>query len=146
MKIKYTSRVLLTLFSLCFFLTSCEKEEDMVIDRVESPVLVLIEGTSFQASESVNITTTVYELDKSGILDHTVGVDSIPVSNLALKIKANGMDMGTLTTDASGKVNLTKTWAELGFSSPQKGNAAQLEWSGSYKGQAFTKLSQVQVK
>lgn len=146
MKIRYTNKVFAALFALSFFLMSCEKEEDMVIDRVESPVLVTIEGTSFTASENVSVTASVYELDKSGILDHTVGIDSIPVSNLSLKVIANGMPVGDLTTDASGKVNLTKTWAELGFSSPQTGNVVNLEWSGSHKGQAFTKLSRVQVK
>ncbi|MCC9135963.1 hypothetical protein ACFSKU_15950 [Pontibacter silvestris] len=146
MKIKHTNKIFAALFTLSFFLMSCDKEESMVVDRVESPVLITISGTSFLASEPVNVTATVYELDKSGILDHTVGIDSIPVSNLPLKIIANGMAMGDLTTDAAGKVNLTKTWAELGFSSPQAGNAVNLEWSGSYQGQAFTKLSKVQVK
>ncbi|MCJ8167487.1 hypothetical protein MKJ04_21780 [Pontibacter sp. E15-1] len=146
MKVIHTRNILPALLALCIFLMSCEKEDAMVVDRVEAPVLITITGVSFEASEPVNVTATVYELDKSGILDHTVGIDSIPVANLSLKIVANGIAMGEYTTDAVGKVNLTKSWGELGFASPEKGNAAQLEWSGSYKGQAFTKLSRVQVK
>ncbi|WP_246000857.1 hypothetical protein [Pontibacter diazotrophicus] len=145
MKVNDIIKTFTRLFFLSFFLMGCE-EEDMVVDRVASPVLITVEGASFQATEPVSVTATVFELDKSGILDHTVGIDSIPLSNFPLAILANGMEMGVLTTDAAGKVNLTKTWAELGFPSPQPGNAVRLEWSGTHKGQAFTKLSQVQVK
>ncbi|MHA6247522.1 hypothetical protein ACXYMU_06270 [Pontibacter sp. CAU 1760] len=146
MNLLHTRKLLTALFAMCFLLTGCEKEDAMVVDRVASPVLITIAGTSFAASETVKVTATVYQLDKSGILDHTVGIDSLPVANLALRIVGNGIPLGDFTTDAAGKVNLTKTWSELGYASPQKGNAVQLEWSGSYKGQPFSKLSQVQVK
>ena len=48
------------------------------------------------------MTAYFYELDKSGILDHTVGIDSIPVADLSLEVFAAGASVGTFTTDASG--------------------------------------------
>jgi hypothetical protein len=146
MKIRYNERLLAALFFLSFFLVSCEKEDEMVLDRVESPVLVTIEGASFMQDEPVSVTATVYELDKSGILDHTVGIDSIPVANLALQVKVNGVPMEDLTTDGSGKANFANSWSALGLASPQQGDVVNLEWAGSYKDQAFVKQSRVQVK
>lgn len=136
----------LTAFALSLLLMSCEKEDSLVVDRVVSPVLVTVDGTSFLPSESVKVTTSIYELDKSGILDHTVGIDTIPVTGLAIKVMLNNAALAELITDATGKVSLDKSWAELGLAAPAVGNAVTLEWSGIYKGQAFTKPSRVLVK
>ncbi len=146
MKIKAINKLFAVLFGLSFFLMSCEKEDELVIDRVVSPVLVTVTGNSFLATEPIMVTTTIAELDKSGILDHTVGIDTIPVSNLPIKVMLNNSTLAELTTDASGTVTLNKTWADLGITTPATGNAVVLEWSGNYKGQAFTKPARVQVK
>ena len=146
MKIRYKKNVLVALFSLSFLLMGCEKEDAMVVDRVVSPVLVTIAGSSFTAAEPVKVTATIYELDKSGILNNAVGIDSIPVANLPITVKLNNAALAQLTTDQAGKVNLTKTWAELGLTTPQKANIVTLEFTGSHKGQAFAKPTRVQVK
>jgi hypothetical protein len=146
MKSKYISKLFLGLFGSAFLLMGCEKEDAMVVDRVVSPVLVMVSGTSFTAAEPVKVTATIYELDKSGLLNHAVGIDSIPVANLAIKVKLNATTLAELTTDPAGKVNLTKSWSELGLASPKAGNTVNLEFAGSHKGQAFTKPSRVQVK
>ena len=146
MKSKYISKLFLGLFGSAFLLMGCEKEDAMVVDRVVSPVLVMVSGTSFTAAEPVKVTATIYELDKSGLLNHAVGIDSIPVANLAITVKLNATTLAELTTDPAGKVNLTKSWSELGLASPKAGNTVNLEFAGSHKGQAFTKPSRVQVK
>jgi hypothetical protein len=146
MKSKYISKLFLGLFGSAFFLMGCEKEDAMVVDRVVSPVLVMVAGTSFTAAEPVKVTATSYELDNSGLLNHAVGIDSIPVANLAITVKLNATTLAELTTDPAGKVNLTKSWSELGLASPKAGNTVNLEFAGSHKGQAFTKPSRVQVK
>ncbi len=146
MKIKDINKLFTLLFGLSFFLMSCEKEDELVVDRVVSPVLVTVSGNSFLATEPVMVTTTIAELDKSGILDHMVGIDTIPVSNLPIKVLLNNNTLAELTTDASGTVTLNKTWADLGLAAPAAGNSVVLEWSGNYKGQAFTKTGRVQVK
>ncbi|PSR57381.1 hypothetical protein AHMF7605_19995 [Adhaeribacter arboris] len=125
---------------------SCEKEDELVVDRVVSPVLVTVTGNSFLATEPVMVTTTIAELNKSGILDHSVGIDTLPVSNLPIKVLLNNNTLAELTTDAAGTVTLNKTWADLGITAPAVGNSVVLEWSGNYKGQAFTKTGRVQVK
>ena len=146
MKSKYISKLFLGLFGSAFLLMGCEKEDAMVVDRAVSPVLVMVAGTSFTAAEPVKVTATIYELDKSGLLNHAVGIDSIPVANLAITVKLNATTLAELTTDPAGKVNLTKSWSELGLASPKAGNTVNLEFAGSHKGQAFTKPSRVQVK
>jgi hypothetical protein len=146
MKSKYISKLFLVFFDSAFFMMGCEKEDAMVVDRVVSPVLVMVSGTSFTAAEPVKVTATIYELDKSGLLNHAVGIDSIPVANLAITVKLNATTLAELTTDPAGKVNLTKSWSELGLASPKAGNTVNLEFAGSHKGQAFTKPSRVQVK
>jgi len=85
-------------------LTSCEDESDMAINKVASPVLLDVQSTGTN-----ELTAFFYELDKSGILDHTVGIDSIPVSDLAIEVFAASATVGTFTTDAVGSFVITYT-------------------------------------
>ena len=146
MKINHLPKFYTLFFALIFFLMSCEKEDELVVDRVVSPVLITVSGSSFLATEPVRVTTGIYELDKSGILDNKVGLDTIPVTGLAVKVMLNNAAITELTTDAAGQVSMEKTWAELGLATPTAGRFLVLEWSGSHKGQAFTKTSRVVVK
>lgn len=136
----------------------CEKKVDPFVDRVVAPVLVLVEGApdgggltgepvvAQKVAGPVTLAVRIYELDKSGILDKTVGIDSIPVASLTIKLtKRDGTALGNLTTDATGKASVSKTWTELGIAAPKAGNAVSLTWSGEYKGQAFSRLSRVQA-
>lgn len=138
-------------------LAGCEKKEDPFVDRVVAPVLVVVDGAADgggqtaepvvtqKISTPVIMTVKVFELDKSGILDYKVGIDSIPVASLAVKLtKRDGTAIADLTTDAAGKATLTKTWEELGIAKPAVGSSVALTWRGEYKGQAFTRLSRVQ--
>jgi hypothetical protein len=128
-------------------LMGCEKEPEMVVDRVVSPVLVTFAGgASFTAAEPVKVTATIYELNKSGILNHAVGIDTIPLANMAITVKLGNNSLAQLTTNQAGEVALEKTWAELGLASPRAGNTVTLDWAGSHKGQAFIKQGKVQVK
>jgi hypothetical protein len=145
----------LTVMSSVF--AGCEKTEDPFVDRVVAPVLVLVDGASDGGGQTaepvvtqkitapVIMTVKVFELDKSGILDYKVGIDSIPVVSLSLKLtKRDGTAIADLKTDATGKATLTKTWAELGIAAPAVGSSVSLTWKGEYKGQAFSRLSRVQ--
>jgi hypothetical protein len=154
----------LLLFSVCitFLLSGCKKEEDPFVDRVAAPVLVVIENAKAgylsggglytqpvvesKLDAPVLLSAGIYELDKSGLLDHTVGIDSIPVANLAITLTTRtGLKIEDAVTNASGKVTLTKTWADLGLANPKKGDIVSLNWAGEYKGIAFVRWSQVQV-
>ena len=139
-------------------LVACEKKEDPFVDRVVAPVLVVVDNAtgdgggqtgepvvSQKIAGPVTMAVRIYELDKAGILDNKVGIDSIPVGSLAIKLtKRDGTAVGNLTTDASGKASLSKTWAELGITAPKAGSSVLLTWTGEYKGQAFARLSRVQ--
>ena len=164
---KFLSFFLLTVVTLF----SCD-EEDPFVDRVASPVLLdFDEVTGYLASggltsipsvsktvtagnytNAVVLSLTVYELDKSGILDHTVGIDSIPVANLALIFsKRDGTAPMEVVSDGSGKVIISTTWEALGVtdiatiatSKPARSITIPLLWVGEYKGQSFARYSQV---
>lgn len=140
-------------------LAACEKKEDPFVDRVVAPVLVVVDNAtgdgggqtgepvvSQKIAGPVTMAVRIYELDKAGILDNKVGIDSIPVASLAIKLtRRDGTALGNLTTDATGKASISKTWAELGVTAPKAGSTVQLTWTGEYKGQAFSRLSRVQA-
>ncbi|GAB3265221.1 hypothetical protein GCM10027347_32800 [Larkinella harenae] len=153
----YKQYIMSALFLTGALLAGCEKKEDPFVDRVVAPVLVVVDGAADgggqtaepvvtqKISAPVTMTVKIFELDKSGILDYKVGIDSIPVTSLAIKLtKRDGTAIADLTTDASGKATLTKTWAELGIAAPAAGSSIPLTWRGEYKGQAFSRLSRVQ--
>ncbi|MHA4738604.1 hypothetical protein [Dyadobacter sp. MSC1_007] len=138
---------------------SC-KEEDPFLDRDVAPVLVDIVGAPFgapiaseptvayaMADQKIVLSARLLELDKTNILDHTKGIDSIPVPNVQIKITLRtGAVLGEVTSNAQGLVTLEKTWADLGIKTPKAGEITKISWTGSYKGIAFTRFSQVQAK
>lgn len=160
--LKNSRKQIINLFAgsvaLSVILSACQNVEDPFVDRVAAPVLVLVENAtgdgggmtaepvvSQKIGGSVTMSVRIFELDKSGILDNKVGIDSIPVTGLALKLTLrNGTTVGDLTTDAQGRASLTKTWTELGTTAPKAGSTVLLTWTGAHKGQAFSRLSRVQ--
>ncbi|MEM8967760.1 MAG: hypothetical protein AAGE93_15175 [Bacteroidota bacterium] len=108
----------LTAVVALLILTSCEEEPDMAFDRVASPVLLVTDPVGTD-----DIQATFYELDKSGILDQNIGIDSIPIPNLSIEVFSSNASLGTFTTDASGAI----TVQDLG----------DLAWVGEYKGVKF---------
>lgn len=116
-----TNYILVLLVAMIIIsLTSCEDESDMAVNKVASPVLLMVEDTSVD-----EVTAFVYELDKSGILDHTVGIDSIPVANLSIEVFASTTSVGVFTTDSNGSFSVTYTGAKPN------------EFAGIHKGIAF---------
>ena len=122
---------LLLLFPLLAF-TSCLKEE-LAFTVDAAPVLGLIQATT--APEGmVAYEGTFYELDKSGILDADVGIDSIPVAGLELKVFSQNADLlQTIVTDAAGKTTLMVAADALT-------GVTRLEWTGTYDGRNFRVL------
>lgn len=147
----------MTLFAISS-LVACSKKDDPFVDRMVAPVLIVIDNAtgdgggltsepvvSQKVTGPVTMAVRIYELNKAGILDNKVGIDSIPVTSLAIRLtKRDGTALGAIQTDGAGKATLTKTWIELGIAAPKAGSSIQLTWSGEYKGQAFSRLSRVQ--
>lgn len=157
MKKLLTSTALVALFGL-LGLVSCKKVDDPLVPRVQSPVLVLIEGAPYQsdfsseptvsqlASGPVTLSARILELDKTNLLN-SKGIDSLPVANVKITVALrSGTVLGDATTDAKGRITLTKTWAELGVAAPRAGSSASLNWTGTYKDVTFTRLSRVQAR
>ncbi|MBC8109580.1 MAG: hypothetical protein H7Y04_00820 [Verrucomicrobia bacterium] len=150
---------LLSTLCVCvsLLLASCEKVEDPFVGGVESPVLVVIEGTprgdystdptaAFASTAAVPIGAFFYELDKTNILN-AQGIDSIPVASLSVSVSIRGgAKVADIATDGNGKATVSKTWAELGLATPKAGNLILMQWSGSHKGQAFVRYFKLQVK
>jgi hypothetical protein len=165
---------------------SC-KVEDPFLDRDVTPVLVDIVGAAFGAPIASNpsvaydsskqeliLTSRLLELDKTNILDHTKGIDSIPVANIKIAIafdltktvkkdsfkfggqtyvflpevyKANGK-LGEITSDGNGVVTVKTSYQALGLTGnriQRKDDIIKLTWTGTHKGIAFTRTSQMSV-
>lgn len=150
-----------TLLALCVALavSSCKKVDDPLVPFSASPVLVQIEDAPYQSdfsgeptalyalSAPVTLRARILKLDKTNLLDYKKGIDSVAVPNLKVTITLrSGVAVGEATTDAKGKISLSKTWAELGIASPKAGSNAALSWTGTLDGVTFTRLSKVQAK
>jgi len=119
----------LGIIMVMLFASSCTSDE-LAFDVVESPVLALFDGPT-TTDEMMSITATFYELDKSGILDQNIGIDSTLISNLAIRIFTDDKVMlDELTTDAKGQIEFTRALSEIGSTS-------RLEWAGNYNDIAF---------
>lgn len=126
---------------------SCVEAVDLATPNVASPVLVVLEGNEFDAATGVAVAGSFYELDKSGILDQNVGIDSIPVTGLEIRVFINQTDeVGTLTTDGQGKIMFQDAWSSLGIPNPSSGIQIRLEFAGTYNDIAFREFHNVRVK
>jgi hypothetical protein len=116
-------------------LTSC-LEEKLAFTVEAAPVLGLIEAAP-AAEGMVAYVGTFYALDKSGILDNNVGIDSIPVSGLELKVETQGRDaLQTVITGADGSATFTIETTALE-------DVTRLEWAGTFEGKAFRILKRL---
>lgn len=152
----------LLIFTTATILFGCEAE-DPFVDREVAPLLVLIAGDDGVASSGLTTEPTVrslagtsnatlsvklYELDKSGILDNNIGIDSVAASGVALEIKlrSGGSIVTSATTDANGVATFSIPWASLGISSPTSSSSVSLNCSGTYSDKTFTKLFRLSGK
>ncbi|MDR7131307.1 hypothetical protein J2X69_003668 [Algoriphagus sp. 4150] len=139
--------LVLAAFATIAFTQSCVEGEDLVTPNVASPVLVLLEGSSFDSLSLVTVGSRFLELDKTNILDHTKGIDSIPVPNLNITVFINNTtEVAKLVTDAGGSAELVVSWADLGLAEATGGNQIRLEFAGTHKNTAFRKYHTVIVE
>jgi hypothetical protein len=133
--------------------SSCEKADPFVA-RVVSPVLLLVQGCDGILSNGMtteptvpsliagdaSIALKVLELDKTGILDYKVGIDSLPVTGVKITFKLRtGAVLKEVQTDTKGVATLSATWASLGIAAPKAGSSVKLTASGTYKDVSFSK-------
>lgn len=121
--LKYTFAIAFVAFTL----SACEEVADNAIPHIASPVL--LETAQVVADESTSeVRATFYELDKTGIMDNTIGIDSIPIANLSIQVFAGGGSLGTFTTDNAGSFVVTYDPSTI---------TDKLEWAGTYNNIAF---------
>jgi len=120
--------ILSFLFAISF--SSCLKDE-LAFDVIESPVLALFENVNGTAESELTMVATFYELDKSGILDQNIGIDSIAIAGMTVEVYINESTLlGSATTDSSGKATFVKSFSDLD-------GASRLEWVGNYDNTPF---------
>ncbi|WP_162416170.1 hypothetical protein [Cyclobacterium roseum] len=137
----------LTILGVVIAVFSCVEAEDLATPNVAAPVLVVLEGNEFDAATGVAVAGSFYELDKSGILDRNIGIDSIPVSGLEVTVFMDQTnEIGTLTTDSQGKILFENPWSSLGLSEPSSGSQIRLEFAGTHNDIAFRKFHNVRVR
>ena len=138
---------------LAFVAASC-KVDDPFVDRVAAPVLVIFEDPSgtktnglttepsvtSSASADASITVRLLELNKDGLLDYKVGIDSIPAKSVPVTFKLRtGTKILDITTDDKGRSTLKIAWKTLGVATPVAGSSVLLACSATYKDVPFTK-------
>ncbi len=137
---------------LAFVATSC-KVDDPFVDRVVAPVLVIFEDPAGKsnglttepsvissASADASITVRLLELNKDGLLDYKVGIDSIPAKSVPVTFKLRtGTKILDVTTDDKGRSTLKIAWKTLGVATPVAGSSVLLACSATYKDVPFTK-------
>lgn len=137
----------LAIIGLVISVFSCVDAVELATPNVASPVLIMLDGNEFDAATGVAVAGTFYELDKTGLLDNTVGIDSIPVSGLEIRVFINDTEeVGMLTTDGSGKILFQNPWSSLGLTSPSSGEQVRLEFAGTYNDVSFRQYHNVRVR
>ncbi|WP_238806991.1 hypothetical protein [Emticicia aquatica] len=144
--------ILSTIF-LAFIGASC-KVDDPFVDRVVAPVLVIFEDSNgtktsglttepsvtSSASADASITVRLLELNKDGLLDFAVGIDSIPAKSVPVSFKfRTGTKITDVVTDTQGRSTLKVSWKTLGIETPVAGSSVLLSCSATYKDVPFTK-------
>lgn len=117
---------------LCSYLllSSCV-EDELAFDVIESPVLATFDQMSTSSDANLMVEATFYELDKSGILDNTIGIDSIELAGMEITVFINeDTEITTLTTDGQGT-------AVFDYSKEDLMGASRLEWVGTHNGTPF---------
>ncbi|PWK26551.1 hypothetical protein LV89_02399 [Arcicella aurantiaca] len=146
-------KILYICFLFIAFITVSCKVDDPFVDRVVAPVLVIFEDAagktsglttepsiSSSASVDASITVRLLELNKDGLLDYKVGIDSIPAKAIPVTFKLrSGAKISDVTTDDKGRSTLKIAWKSLGITAPVAGSSVALSCSGTYKDISFTK-------
>ncbi len=145
---KYINKASLLIAILAVtYLTSCVDAVELATPNVASPVLVMLQGNIFDATAPVLVTGRFYELDKTGILDQNIGIDSIPVSGLQIRVFINQTEeVGMVTTDNTGRIVFQQPWSSLGVANPATGRQIRLEFAGTHKNIAFRSYHNVRVR
>jgi hypothetical protein len=99
---------------------ACSEESDLAIKRLASPVVIDVVD-----SNPGEITATISELDKSGIMDNTVGIKYLPVADLEIEVFSGTLSIGSFTTNTEGEVVIVYAGTKPN------------EYAGVYKGVAF---------
>jgi len=115
--------ILSTIF-VAFIGASC-KVDDPFVDRVVAPVLVIFEDSNgtktsglttepsvtSSASADASITVRLLELNKDGLLDFAVGIDSIPAKSDPVTFKfRTGTKITDVVTDTQGRSTVKVSW------------------------------------
>ena len=136
---------LLALLAIVF--VACEDVEDNAIPNIAAPVLVEIETLGkYTPLDQVTLSTTISDLDKSDILDNTVGIDTIPAALSSIQILK---DIGGVTETFFSPLSLTQgsgiivaDWTDIlpADIAPEDGLEVTFEYFETYENVPFRKI------
>ncbi|MFK7923744.1 MAG: hypothetical protein AB8H47_17425 [Bacteroidia bacterium] len=122
---KFSKNIFLILGLVLVLQTACTSDK-LAFDVIESPVLAIFEDGANSSTDILAVSATFYDLDKTGILDLSVRIDSIPIPNLEVSVYLGEANLiATYSTDANGVVEFEADYTDLG-------TASRLEWVGTY--------------
>lgn len=114
---------------LAWACVSCQ-ENDLAFDIIESPVLATFEMLDSDDA-TLAVKATFFDLDKSGILDQSIGIDSTRISGLPIEVFINESTLvESFVTDSNGEVVFEEPVSDLL-------GTGRLEWTGTFDGTPF---------
>jgi hypothetical protein len=129
---------------VAFTLSSCEDVADNAIPHIASPVLLEVETLGkYTPLDQVTLFTKVSDLDKSGIMDNAIGIDTIPASLASIQVlKDVGGNEETFFSPLSltqGTGTIVADWTDIlpADARPEDGLPIEFEYFETYESIPF---------
>lgn len=141
--IKYTFAIALVALTL----SACEEVADNAIPHIASPVLVEIETLGkYTPLDQVTLSAKISDLDKSGIMDNAVGIDTIPAALPSIQVlkDVNGNEETFFSplSLTQGVGTIVADWADIlpNGAKPEDGLSVEFEYFETYENIPFRRV------
>lgn len=144
--LKHTFAIAFVAF-VAFTLSACEDVADNAIPHIASPVLVEVSTLGkYTPLDQVVLSTKISDLDKSGIMDNAVGIDTVPASLASIQVLK---DIGGATETFFSPLSLTQglativaDWTDIlpAGTLPEDGEEVKFEYFETYENIPFRKV------
>ncbi|MGB3778095.1 MAG: hypothetical protein WA960_07025 [Tunicatimonas sp.] len=127
-----------------FTLSACEDVADNAIPHIASPVLVEVETLGkYTPLDQVTLFTKISDLDKSGIMDNTIGIDTVPAALASIQVlkDVNGSEETFFSplSLTQGAATVVADWADIlpADAKPEDGLPIEFEYFETYENIPF---------
>lgn len=126
---------------------ACEDVSDNAIPNIASPVLIEIETLGqYTPLDQVTLSVAVSDLDKSGIMDNTIGIDTIPATLSSIQVLKDVADVEETFFSplslANGTGTIVADWVDIlpEDAAPEDGLEVEFEYFETYENIPFRKV------